>query len=319
MPYQLCSFMNIIGDWLIIDLFVDHNRSIIWTGSKRLCRKTGQGGRDVSKNENNAKGEGKARGKSVLLRQQRIVELVQSSGFASIESLAEKFLVTPQTIRRDINELTGEGRLRRYHGGAGLSSSVKNVAYTARKVMCYHEKVLIASMVARHIPNDASLFINIGTTSEEVARALLNHNGLRVITNNLNVASILCQRDDFEIIVTGGVVRSKDRGVIGESAIDFVEQFKADFGILSMSGIDVDGTLLDFDYKEVRVDRAIIANSKKACLVADHTKFRRDAMVRLCNAADIDALFTDRMPPVEFVKMLMAANVSLHVAEEEID
>ena len=256
------------------------------------------------KNENNAKSAGKARGKSLLLRQQKIVELVQSRGFASIESLSEKFSVTPQTIRRDINELTEEGLLRRYHGGAGLSSSVENVAYTARKVMCRHEKIRIASMVAQHIPNNASLFIDIGTTSEEVARALLDHSGLRVITNNLNVASILCQRDDFEIIVTGGVVRCKDSGVIGESAIDFIEQFKADFGILSISGIDVEGTLLDFDYKEIRVDRAIIAHSKKVFLVADHTKFGRDAMVRLCNVSDIQALFTDRRPPADFERML---------------
>ena len=271
------------------------------------------------KNENNGKSAEKARGKSVLLRQQKIVELVQSRGFASIESLAEKFAVTPQTIRRDINELTEEGQLRRYHGGAGLSSSVENVAYTARKVMCRHEKIRIASMVAQHIPNNASLFIDIGTTSEEVARALLDHSGLRVITNNLNVASILCQRDDFEIIVTGGVVRCKDSGLIGESAIDFIGQFKADFGILSISGIDVEGTLLDFDYKEIRVDRAIIANSKKVFLVADHTKFGRDAMVRLCNVIDIQALFTDRRPPADFEKMLARSNVALYVAEEEVN
>ncbi len=261
-------------------------------------------------------GEGKSRGKSVLLRRQKIVELVQSRGFASIESLAEKFSVTPQTIRRDINDLTDEGLLRRYHGGAGLSSSVENVAYTARKVMCRNEKIRIAAMVAQHIPNNASLFIDIGTTSEEAARALLDHSGLRVITNNLNVASILCQRDDFEIIVTGGVVRCKDSGLIGESAIDFIGQFKADFGILSISGIDAEGTLLDFDYKEIRVDRAIIAHSKKVFLVADHTKFGRDAMVRLCNVSDIDALFTDRTPSPDFVKMLTQANVALYVAEE---
>ena len=77
--------------------------------------------------ENKANRQGKARGKSVLLRQQRIVELVQARGFASIESLSKNFAVTPQTIRRDITELTEAGLLHRYHGGAGLSSSVENV------------------------------------------------------------------------------------------------------------------------------------------------------------------------------------------------
>ena len=195
---------------------------------------------------------------------------------------------------------------------------LENVAYTTRKVLCLQEKLAIARMLAVHIPDNASLFIDIGTTSEEAARALLNHNGLRVITNNLNVASILCQRDDFEIITTGGVVRCKDMGIIGETAIDFIEQFKVDFGIISISGIDPDGTLLDFDYKEVRVDRAIIANSRKVFVVADHTKFGRDAMVRLCNIGEVDALFTDKRPSPHMCKMLSKADVTLHVANEEL-
>jgi len=269
----------------------------------------------VFKNENNAKGDGKARGKSVLLRHEKIVELVKSRGFASIESLAKNFGVTPQTIRRDINELTEAGLIRRYHGGAGLCSSVENVAYTTRKVLRLPEKRRIARILAGHIPDNASLFIDIGTTTEEVAKALLNHKGLRVITNNLNVATVLSKNESFEVIITGGVVRSRDRGVTGEATIDFIQQFKIDFGVISVSGIDWDGTLLDFDYHEVRVGRAIIGNSRKVFLVADHTKFGREAMVRLCNIQEVDALFTDRRPQPSMSKMLSEADVTLHVAD----
>lgn len=269
------------------------------------------------KNENNAKGDGKARGKSVLLRHERIVELVQARGFASIESLAKNFGVTPQTIRRDINELSEAGLLCRYHGGAGLCSSVENVAYTTRKVMCLPEKRLIARMLARHIPDNASLFIDIGTTTEEVAKVLLDHKDLRVITNNLNVATVLSKNESFEVIITGGVVRSRDRGITGEATIDFIQQFKIDFGIISVSGIDWDGTLLDFDYHEVRAGRAIIGNSRKVFLVADHTKFGREAMIRLCNIQEIDALFTDRRPQPSMSKILLEADVTLHVPNEE--
>ena len=271
------------------------------------------------KNENNAKGDGKARGKSVLLRHERIVELVQARGFASIESLAKNFGVTPQTIRRDINELSEAGLLCRYHGGAGLCSSVENVAYTTRKVMCLPEKRLIARMLARHIPDNASLFIDIGTTTEEVAKVLLDHKDLRVITNNLNVATVLSKNESFEVIITGGVVRSRDRGITGEATIDFIQQFKIDFGIISVSGIDWDGTLLDFDYHEVRAGRAIIGNSRKVFLVADHTKFGREAMIRLCNIQKVDALYTDRRPQPSMSKILSEADVKLHVANEESD
>ena len=268
-------------------------------------------------NENNINNGGKARGKSVLLRHEKIVELVQSRGFASIESLAKNFDVTPQTIRRDINELTEAGLIRRYHGGAGLRSSVENVAYTTRKVLHLPEKRRIARILAGHIPDSASLFIDIGTTTEEVAKGLLDHKGLRVITNNLNVATVLSKNESFEVIITGGAVRSRDRGITGEATIDFIKQFKIDFGVISVSGIDSDGTLLDFDYHEIRVGQAIIANSRKVFLVADHTKFGREAMVRLCNIREVDALFTDRRPQPDMCEMLSAGDVKLYVADAE--
>ncbi|MCJ7684005.1 MAG: DeoR family transcriptional regulator [Desulfobacteraceae bacterium] len=248
-----------------------------------------------------------------------MVEIVKSRGFASIESLAGNFGVTPQTIRRDINELTASGLIRRYHGGAGLCSSVENVAYTTRKVLCLPEKRRIARILAAHIPDNASLFIDIGTTTEEVAKALLNHKGLRVITNNLNVATVLSKNESFEVIVAGGVVRSRDRGITGKATIDFIQQFKVDFGVISVSGIDSDGCLLDFDYREVRVGQTIISNSRKVFLVADHTKFGREAMVRLCNIREVDALFTDRRPLPAMCKMLSEVDVKLHVANEESD
>ena len=247
-------------------------------------------------------------------RQKEILLLVQRQGFVSNEELAQAFSVTPQTVRRDINQLCSEGLLRRYHGGAGLSSSVENIAYTTRQVTCLEEKRRIARAVAQKIPDRASLFINIGTTTEEVAKALHDHSGLRIITNNLNVAGILGQNPSFEIIIAGGIVRSRDLGVTGDATIDFMNNFKVDFGIIGISGIDNDGSLLDFDYSEVRVAQTIIENSRKVFLVADHTKFGRNAMVRLGRLSQIDALFTDRMPPRELISILTEAYGKVHVA-----
>jgi len=247
-------------------------------------------------------------------RQKEIMKTAQQKGFVSIEELTQTFEVTPQTIRRDINTLCDQGHLRRYHGGAGLTSSVENVDYLTRQVLCLEEKRRIARLVARHIPEKASLFINIGTTTEEVAKALVEHQGLRIITNNLNVATLLSSNPAFEVIVAGGVVRTRDRGIIGEATIDFIRQFKVDYGIIGISGIDADGTLLDFDYREVRVSQAIIKNARKVLLVADHTKFGRNAMVRLGHLSEIDALFTDQQPPEEIAATLAEANVGLYVA-----
>ena len=177
-------------------------------------------------------------------RQEAIVDLVRRQGYASIEQLTDHFTVTPQTIRRDLNALAEEGRIRRVHGGAGLESSTVNTAYSTRKTLNLDAKQRIAALLARQIPDGSSLFINIGTSNEVVAEALLEHRDLEVITNNLNVAAILQHKEDFNVIIAGGQVRSRDGGIIGEATIDFINQFKVDYGIIGISGIEEDLSLI---------------------------------------------------------------------------
>ncbi len=109
-------------------------------------------------------------------------------------------------------------------------------------------------------------------------------------------------------------MRHRDRGVTGEATSEFISKFKVDFGIIGISGIDADGSLLDFDDSEVRVARAIIANSHKVFLAADSTKFGRKAMVRLGRLSQVDALFTDQRPPEVIVGILTDNDIMLHIA-----
>ncbi|MFO1386416.1 MAG: DeoR family transcriptional regulator [Chitinivorax sp.] len=248
-------------------------------------------------------------------RHERIIQLVKQNGYMSIDALAKELDVTPQTIRRDINMLAEEDILRRYHGGAGLgSNSVQNEDYAKRKVWNQQEKDRIASLVAEHIPNNSSLFMNIGTTVESVARSLLDHSGLKIITNNLNVASIFSGHEQFEVTIAGGTVRQRDGGIIGEATIDFIRQFKVDYAVMGISGIDEDGTLLDFDYREVRVAQAMIEHARKIFLVADHSKIGRNAVVKLGHISQVTAMFTDIQPPETLMQQIEHAGVQLHLA-----
>lgn len=245
-------------------------------------------------------------------RLEKIMDLIQASGFLTTEQLVEEFGVTPQTIRRDLNELARQNRLRRHHGGAGVDSSTANTAYQQRKIMNLEAKERIANALVQHIPDNASMFINIGTTTETIAKALLQKRGLSIVTNNLHVASILSAKEDFHIIIAGGEVRNRDGGIVGEAAVDFINQFKMDYGIIGISGIHHDGSLLDFDYREVRVAQSIIANSTEVLLAADHSKFGRNAMVRLGNIGQADHLFTDARPPEKIRKLLEVNGVEVH-------
>ncbi|SFN84391.1 DeoR/GlpR family transcriptional regulator [Xenorhabdus japonica] len=246
-------------------------------------------------------------------RHDAIIELVRFQGYVSTEELVAHFDVSPQTIRRDLNDLADKNKIQRHHGGAALPSSSVNTAYHDRKIMWSDEKARIAQHVATQIPNGATLFIDIGTTPEAVAHALLNHRDLRIVTNNLNVATLFMGKEDFRLILAGGEVRSRDGGIIGEATLDFISQFRLDFGILGISGIDSDGSLLEFDYHEVRTKRAIIENSRCVMLVADHSKFGRSAMVNLGNMNLIDFLFTDKTPPPNVQKVIDQYNVKLEL------
>lgn len=230
-------------------------------------------------------------------RQDEVLHLVRQQGFVAVEELAHHFGVTGQTIRRDINTLCELGLLRRYHGGAGLPSSVENVDYRARRGLYSDAKRRIAEAVADHIPDAASLFMTLGTTTEAIARALQRRRGMRVITNNLNVATTLSGNPDCEVIISGGVVRHRDNGVTGEATIDFMNQFRVDYAVMGISGIDADGTLLDFDYREARVLQAIMRNARQVLLAADHSKFGRNALVRVGDLSEVACLFTDSEPP----------------------
>ncbi|MBK7050787.1 MAG: DeoR/GlpR transcriptional regulator [Rhodoferax sp.] len=248
-------------------------------------------------------------------RQLTLLKVVQSQGSVTVEQLAETLGVTLQTVRRDVQRLADEGLLARFHGGVRVpSSTIENIAHQQRENLNAEGKQRIARAVAASVPNDCSLILNIGTTTEAIAKALLYHTGLRVITNNLNVAAILSANPQCEVIAVGGVVRGRDRGIVGEAAVDFIRQFKVDIALIGISGIESDGSLRDYDYREVKVSQTIISHAREVWLAADSSKFNRPAMVEVAKLSQIDRLFTDAPPPEPFPALMTEAQVRCEVA-----
>lgn len=230
-------------------------------------------------------------------RQSEILDLARTSGRVAVDDLVKRFVVSAQTIRKDLNELCEQRALTRVHGGAIISSGVENLDYEARRFVAAEPKKAIGLAAAALIPNGSSLFINVGTTTEEVAAALVHHEDLLVITNNLNVAMLLHRLPLIDVIVAGGNVRRTDGAVIGSAAIGLINQFKVDYAIVGTSAIDEGGAMLDFDYQEVQVAQAIMANARSVMLVADSTKLTRTAPVRLGHLSQMQTFVTDKMLP----------------------
>ncbi len=248
-------------------------------------------------------------------RQLRLLSEVQQRQSVTVDELAHLLGVTLQTVRRDVQRLADAGVLSRFHGGVRLpSSTTENLAHTQRETLHADGKVRIAKAVAAQVPNNCSLILNIGTTTEAIARALMQHRGLRVITNNLNVAATLSSNSDCEVIVAGGVVRGRDRGIIGEAAVDFIRQFRVDIALIGISGIESDGSLRDFDFREVKVAQTIMEQAREVWMAADHSKFGRPAMVEVGPLSRLDRLFTDAQPPEPFPRLLQEADVECTVA-----
>jgi len=248
-------------------------------------------------------------------RQKDILRRAANSERVEVEELSVAYEVSPQTIRKDINDLCDRGLLTRVHGGAKALNSVSNTTYQHRRETFSDEKSRIGQAAAACIPSSSSVIINIGTTTEMVARALYDHTDLVVITNNINVVTILNGSPSKELILAGGVVRQSDGGIVGDAATDFMRQFRADFAVIGASAVDENGIVLDFDMREVAVARAIIDSARKVVLVIDRTKFDRRATVRICDVSAIDFVVCDSPPPEQFCQVCFENNCEIIVAE----
>ena len=247
-------------------------------------------------------------------RQQAILSRARFKGKVEVDKLSVFFEVSSQTIRKDLKSLCDRQLLQRVHGGAIIGSGIENVSYKARRVLATDSKKNIGKKTAEILPNNSSLLINIGTTTEQVAQALYNHQGLLVISNNINAVNIMRHFSGVEIIIAGGLVRRSDGGIVGTAAVDFINNFKADYAIIGVSGIDLDGSLLDYDLREVHVAQAIMENSRHIILVADRMKFERSAPIRLGHLSDIDTFVTDGPPPAAIIKQCEELEIEIIIA-----
>jgi DeoR family glycerol-3-phosphate regulon repressor len=244
-------------------------------------------------------------------RHAAILESVRVAGEVDVAALAAAHGVTPQTIRKDLNQLAERSLLARVHGGAAIGSGIANLLYDERRRIAADAKARIGSAAAQLIPEGASLFINIGTTTEAVSQHLSRHHKLMVITNNLNVVDQLAGRSGICVIAVGGEVRASDRAVVGALAHQFLDNFRVDYALIGASGLSLEGDLLDFDPDEVQVSRSIIRNAREVILVADATKIGRAAPLRIAGIEALRHFVTDRIEDPGFRARIGSAGINL--------
>lgn len=232
-------------------------------------------------------------------RQNDILLRLQDQDLLEVEALAALFGVSTQTIRKDINQLSEQGLVRRLHGGVGPAPKHSNLSFITRQGLNISAKQTIAQALLNSIPEGASVFLGIGSTVAHAAKALLARHSLRVITNNLDVAAILCDNPRIDVLLTGGRLRHRDRDVVGEMTTRSLDGYRADFGVFGTGAINIDQGLMEFDPADAELTQAIARNAEHRVLIMDDSKWQRRALVKTLGFEQIDTLITNELPSAD--------------------
>jgi DeoR family transcriptional regulator, glycerol-3-phosphate regulon repressor len=230
-------------------------------------------------------------------RQALIVERVQHQGFVTIDALARDLSVSAQTVRREIIRLDELGVVQRFHGGAGRAGSGERLSYEVKQTREADAKRRIGVAMAAMVQPGQSVFLDVGTTAEATAAALLALPSLTVVTASASNARILAANPRLEVVLTGGRMVGPDLSMAGPIALRTVSSYRFDWAIIACSGIDADGTVLDFDAEKIAVKQFAMEKAGSKALIADSGKFARSALLEVADIGAFDFIVTNEALP----------------------
>lgn len=242
-----------------------------------------------------------------------ILKLLEIDGSMAVSDLAERLGVSLETIRRDIKPLAESGAVLRMHGGVALPSALGEAPFEKRMREMSAAKKKIAECVARTIADGESLMLDTGTTTSYLARELLGHRRLTVITNSSDIARVLASVNGNRVYMAGGEIRPDSGAVFGLSAIEFIARFSVDHSIISAGAVDPTG-ILDYALDEAEFARTVLSRGRRKLVVTDSSKFTRSGLIQVCSFGDLSEIVTEAAPPADIADAIRAAQTTLNVA-----
>lgn len=250
-------------------------------------------------------------------RRQLICDMLGHRQQLGVDELARELNASRETIRRDLAVLDAAHQLRRVHGGAvPLKMGVED-AIQRRRNQHRAEKQRIAARAAHLFEPGDSLFVDAGTTTEELGRALAEKRSLTVLTNSVEVAARLWSaRGENHVHLLGGRYNGEVSETHGPETVRQVGQFFADHAVLTIGTVDAQAGFMDFSVDEAAVAVAMIDNARSLTVLADHSKLGRTALVQVCKLSRAARLVTGAQPPRDLERALVTADVEVIVADE---
>ena len=248
-------------------------------------------------------------------RQKKMMEYIEANTSAQIHELAEKFHVSEATVRRDLDDLDQQGALKRTHGGAIKvdRSTAYESMYSEKIGQMLEEKHRIANSAAQMVHAGDTVLIDSGTTTFFIAQALSHHENLTIITNDLYIAYQTPLHPSSTLIVTGGTRRQGRQELVGTVTENFIRDTHVDIAFIGVDGIDLTGGATNANFAEVGVKRLMLEAAARGVIVADHSKFGRIALARICDLSEAGLILTDTGLEGEMITRLKKLNVSMEL------
>jgi DeoR family fructose operon transcriptional repressor len=247
------------------------------------------------------------------IRRERLRDLVQSQGFASLGELAETLEVSESTIRRDLEQLERSGMARRTHGGAFWTGESDTMPiFQTRRDDAWPAKAAIAAAAAALIEDHDTILLDGGSTTYEIARHLGNR-PLQVVTNSLPVAHLLSSSESIDLVMIGGCVRGRTAVTIGPMSESMLHSINVGKAFLSVAGI-TDRGYFNSNMMLVESEKAMLASADQAIVVADSSKFGKVSLSRLCGLHEVNAVVTDTSVDSKWKEHLELAGIELVLA-----
>lgn len=234
-------------------------------------------------------------------------------GKVVVSELAEKYDVTEETIRRDLEKLESDGYAKKTYGGAVRNDNMTSeLPYTVRKQTNVSGKKYIAEIIGSLIADGDSLLLDSSSTALFTVKSIATKHNLTLVTNSVEILLDLPQGHDWNIVSTGGMYRSESMSFFGAAAESVVSKYFADYAILSCKGFDLEKGITDTRETFANLKKVFVNSAKKVILAVDHTKFNKISFVRLGELDDVDVVVTDVEPDEKWKNLLKEKGIELY-------
>lgn len=235
-------------------------------------------------------------------RQRQIYEYLSQKKSATVAQLCARFYTSPATLRRDLARMEQRGLIHRTHGGAAfLEGSGDEISVFAREGIRIAEKHAIGELAACYIKDGSTLFFDTSSTVCSIVPYLRGYKNLTVITNGLHCALALSRLASCQVLIPGGRLAARSNSVVGSETLAAIEQYHVDAAIISCAGFSLAAGATESAAEQACLKNRMLRHADQKLLLCDSSKFERVFLRQICAAAEFDFIFTEKMPPQEYL------------------